>query len=141
MAFFDSQVSKFLINDTADAERDISPYITGIDGLPGPRELNEATTLNQPGAKWHPTLERVTITLDLLYSVDALVGTDTVLGPLRTHTAARAFKYGPHGNTAGFVKYSGSAWVRNYVIVSRVGSILTARCELNVDGAVARGTF
>lgn len=141
MAFFDSQVSKFLINNLADAEQDISPYITGIDGLPGPRELNEATTLNQAGAKWHPTLERVTITLDLLYSVDTLVGTDTVLGPLRTHTAARAFKYGPHGSGGGAIKYSGVAWVRNYVIVTRVGSILTARCELNVDGVVGRGTF
>lgn len=141
MAFFDSQVSKFKITDTGAQLRDISAYITGIDGLPGPRELNEATTLNQAGAKWHPTLERVTITLDLLFSVDANVGTDTVLGPLRTHNAAVLFQYGPYGDTLTFVKYYGNAWVRNYVVVSRIGAIITARCELNVDGAVVRGTF
>jgi hypothetical protein len=138
---FDSQDSIFEITDTGAVSRDISPYIVSIDGLPGPRELADATSINETGRKFHPTLENSVITLELLWSDDADVGSDTVLGPLRTHTAAVAFKYGPEGKTAGDVKYSGSAWVRNYQITTRVGSMVLARCELQVNGAVARGVW
>lgn len=141
MSFFDSQQSVFQITDTGATLRDITPYIVAIDGLPGPRELGEATTLNDGGRKWYPTLENATITLELLWSDDANVGADTVLGPLRTHTAAVAFDYGPEGKSSGDVKYSGNAWVRNYQIVSRVGNLVAARCELAVNGQITRGTY
>jgi hypothetical protein len=141
MAFFDSQVSVFNITDTGASDRNITPYVVSVDGLPGPRELSDASVLGDTGRKWQPSLENVVITLELLWSDDALVGSDTVLGPLRTHTAAVAFKYGPKGSTAGYVKYSGSAWVRDYRILSRVGNMVTSRCELQVNGAVTRGTY
>ncbi len=133
---YDSHLSVFKITDTGAVERDISDYIVNIDGLPGPRELSEATTLNRTGRYFHPALENVVITLELVYSEDALVGTDTVLGPLRTHNAAVAFKYYPRGT--GGKLYSGNCWVRDYRIVTRVGNIVTARCELQVNGTVTR---
>ena len=141
MALFDSQQSVFQITDTGASLRDITPYIVSIDGLPGPRELAEATSLNDTGRKFYPTLENVVITLELLWSDDANVGSDTVLGPLRTHSAAVAFDYGPEGKTGGDVKYSGNAWVRDYRITSRVGNMVTARCELQVNGTITRGTY
>lgn len=141
MALFDSQQSVFQITDTGSTLRDITPYIVSIDGLPGPRELAEATTLNDSGRKFYPTLENVVITLELLWSDDANVGSDTVLGPLRTHNAAMAFDYGPEGKSGGDIKYSGNAWVRNYQITSRVGNMVAARCELQVNGTVTRGTY
>ena len=141
MALFDSQQSVFQITDTGASLRDITPYVVSIDGLPGPRELAEATSLNDTGRKFYPTLENVVITLELLWSDDANVGSDTVLGPLRTHSAAVAFDYGPEGKTGGDVKYSGNAWVRDYRITSRVGNMVTARCELQVNGTVTRGTY
>ena len=133
---YDSQLSVFKITDTSAQERDISDYIVSIEGLPGVRELSEATTLNRSGRHWHPSLENVVITLELVYSEDASVGTDTVLGPLRTHTAAVAFKYYPRGTSGKY--YSGNTWVRDYRVITRVGSIVTARCELQVQGTVAR---
>lgn len=133
---FDSGLSVFKVTDTGAVERDISDYIVSLEGLPGPRELNDATTLNQTGRKWHPTLQNATITLELVYSEDALVGTDTVLGPLRTHTAAVAFKYYPRGTSGKY--YSGNLWVRDYRITTRVGSIVMARADLQVDGVVGR---
>ena len=138
---FDSQQSVFQITDTAAALKDITPYIIAIDGLPGPRELAEATTLNSSGREWYPTLENATITLELLWSDDASVGSDTVLGPLRTHSAAVAFDYGPEGKANGDIKYSGNAWVRDYRILSRVGDLVKSRCELQVDGTVSRTTY
>mgnify|MGYP001587382477 CR=1 FL=1 len=50
----------------------------------------------------------------------------------------RAWDYGPEGKTTGDVKYSGNCWVRSYTIVSRVGDVVKARVELQVDG-VTRG--
>ena len=142
MALFDSQLSVFQITDVSPGTlRDITPYIVAIDGLPGPRELAEATTLNDSSRRYHPTLENAVITLELLWSDDASVGSDTVLGPLRTHSAAVAFDYGPEGKTGGDVKYSGSAWVRDYRILSRVGNMITARCELQCDTIIARTTY
>ncbi len=138
---FDSGQSVFQITDTGAVLRDISPYIVAIDGLPGPRELAEATTLADTGRMFYPMLENVVITLELLWSDDALVGSDTVLGPLRTHIAAVAFDYGPEGKAVGDIKYYGNAWVRNFQVLSRVSQMVSARCELQVNGTIARGTY
>jgi len=141
MAFYDSNLSKFFITDTGSDEREISPYIVSISGLPGPRELNEATALGDTGRKWHPALQNAVIILELMWSDDTDVGSDTVLGPLREHTAALAFNYGPEGNDSTDIKYSGTCWVRNYEITSRVGAMVLARAELQVNGAVAKGAY
>lgn len=140
MAFFDSEISIFQINDGS--LRDISPYITSIDGLPGVRDLNVATALGDGGEKFHPTLERVTITLELMWSDDASVGPDTVFGgTLRERGVVSAFEYGPEGKVNPDIKYSGNCWVRDYAITSRVGNMVTARVELKVDGKVSRGNY
>ncbi len=142
MAFYDSSISIFQIKDVSPGTlRDISPYIVSIDGLPGPREFADVTVLGDGGHKWNPTLENVSITLELLWSDDALVGSDTVLGPLRTHTSEVAFDYGPEGKDSGDIKYSGNAWVEDYRILSRVGNMVTARCTLRVHGTVSRTTY
>lgn len=133
---YDSGLSVFKITDTGGQLRDITDYVVNIEGLPGARELNEATTLNQTGRKFHPTLQNAPFTLELVYSEDANVGTDTVLGPLRTHSAAVAFEHYPRGT--GGKKYSGNAWVRDYRVITRVGNIVTARCDLQVNGTVTR---
>lgn len=138
---WDSQVQKFSIKDTGGTERDITDYIISQAGLPGPRDLNEATTLNRSGRYYHPTLENVTITLEVVASKDASVGTDTVFGPLRTHTSPTTFYYGPFGSTGGFPKYTGNAWVANYVITGRVGNLLVATVTLQVQGTVTRTTY
>jgi len=141
MAFFDSSVSRFEIDDSGGDSRDLSPYITALSGLPGPRRLHPATTINDTGDKWHPGLQGATIRLELLWSDDADVGPDTVFGALRVHTAAVDFNYGPEGSTAGDVKYYGTCWVENYEITSRVGNLVAATADLKVQGVVNRGTF
>lgn len=141
MAFFDSKVSVFQITDTGASLRDISSYLVGIDGLPGPREMGDVTVLGDSGRKRQPTVENVSINLDLLFEDTATTGIDAILGPLRTHTSAVAFDYGPKGKTATYVKYSGSCWVKNYQLKSRVGNMVSGICELDVHGTVTRGTY
>lgn len=141
MAFFDSKTSKFLINDTGAVQRDLSAYITEVRGLPGPRNLNEVTALGDSGARFIPGLEDVTFILAGIFDDTATSGPDAVLGPLRTHTSAADFKYGPKGSAVGAVKYSGTCWVASYDMRSQVGSRVEWSAVLQVEGAVTRGTF
>ena len=141
MAFFDSKVSKFLLDDTGGAQRDISTFITEVRGLPGARLLNEVTALGDSGARFIPGLEDVVISLAGLFEDTATSGLDAVLGPLRTHTSAVDFEYGPEGSATGDVKYSGTCWVVQYDLRSRVGSLVEWVCALQVEGAVSRGIF
>jgi hypothetical protein len=141
MAFFDSKVSKFLLDDTGGSQRDISAFITEVRGLPGARLLNEVTALGDSGARFIPGLEDVVILLAGLFEDTATSGLDAILGPLRTHTSAVDFEYGPEGSTTGDVKYSGTCWVAQYDLRSRVGSQVEWVCALQVEGTVARVVF
>lgn len=139
--FYPSKDVVFQITDTAASLRDVSPYIISIEGPPGMRELIESTALGDSGRKWQPGLQNGTFSMELQWSDDANVGCDTVFGPLREHTASTAFDFGPEGKTSGDIKYYGNCWVRNYAIVGRVGDIVKARVEIQVDGAVTRSTY
>ena len=141
MAFFDSKVSKFLIDDTGSVQRDLSAYITDVRGLPGPRNLNEVTALGDSGAKFIPGLEDATVALSGIFDDTATTGPDAVLGPLRTHGSAVDFEYGPEGSGTGDVKYSGTCWVLSYELRSRVGNRVEWSAVVQVEGTVSRGTF
>ncbi len=141
MAFFDSKVSKFRIDDTGSVLRDLSAYITEVRGLPGARGLNEVTALGDGGAKYVAGLEEVAITLSGLFDNTSTSGPDAVLGPLRTHSSAVDFEYAPEGASSGNVKYSGTCWVTSYALRSRVGDLVGWSAALQVNGTVTRGTF
>ena len=141
MAFFDSKVSKFRIDDTGSVLRDLSAYITEVRGLPGARGLNEVTALGDSGAKYVAGLEDVAITLSGMFDNTSTSGPDAVLGPLRTHSSAVDFEYGPEGASSGNVKYSGTCWVTSYALRSRVGDLVGWSAALQVNGTVTRGTF
>ena len=141
MAFFDSKVSKFLIDDTGATQRDLSPYLADIRGLPGVRGLNEVTALGDDGARFIPGLEDVPIALSGIFDNTATTGPDAVLGPLRTHTSAVDFEYGPEGSSSGDIKYSGTCWVLSYELRSRVGNRIEWAALLQVEGTVSRGVY
>ncbi len=141
MAFWIPTLSVFQITDTGAGLRDISANILSVSGLPGPRELIDVTAFGDSGHKSIAGLENVVITLEMMWTELATTGSDTIFGPLSRHTAATAWDCGPSGKTTGKIKYSGTCWVRNYEITGRVGAILTARAELQVEGVVTRGTY
>ena len=141
MAFFDSKVSEFLLDDTGGTQRDLSGYTTDLRGLPGVRALNEVTALGDSGAKFIPGLEDVTILLGGIFDDTATSGPDAVLVRSRAHTSAVDFECGPEGSGTGDVKYSGTCWVVTYELRSRVGNRVEWSASLQVEGTVTRGTF
>ena len=141
MAFFDSKVSRFSIDDTGGTPRDLSAFVTEVKGLPGRRALNEVTALADGGAKFVPGLEDVPFSLGGLFDNTSTSGPDAVLGALRSHTSDVDFEYGPEGTTTGDIKYSGRCWVVSYDLRSRVGSLVEWTASLQVEGTVTRGTY
>ena len=88
MKFFDSNKSRFLIDDTGGTQRDLSQYITGVNGLPGDRLLRELTRLSDSGAVFLPSIENSRVSVRGLFDDTASSEADVILGPLRTHATA-----------------------------------------------------
>lgn len=124
---YDSNLSVFKLDDTGGVQRDISDYVVNVIPSFG-RTMNPVTTLQHTHEQTAPGLNITSIVLELVYSEDASVGTDTVLGPLLSHTAAVDYEYWPRG-TSG-TKYYGTCWVESYQPETRVGNAVMARATL-----------
>lgn len=136
MTFFDSRVSVFFLTDVGGFSRNLSSYLVSIEGLPGPRELNDVSNLAAAGRQWTYGLEHVTFGISGYFN-DAAAGPDVVLADLRTSTIARDFLYGPTGTASG---YTGSCWVRSYDIKSRVGNIVAFEATMVAEGTIGFGS-
>jgi hypothetical protein len=141
MAFFDSSISRFHIDDTAGASRDLSANITEIEGIPGSRSLTEITSLSDEGpvyivgAGLKPAL--TTVTLTGIFD-DSPSGADAVLSALLSHPSPVEFSYAPAGTSHGSVKYSGMCWVERYEVSSRAGERVGFTATLRVEGSITR---
>lgn len=134
VTLYNAQVTEMHVTDTGGTERDITPYVKGVAGLPGPRNLLDATAYGDAGRKHQPDLEDVTVTLELMWSKDADVGADTVLGPLRVHDAAVALRYVLDTT----IEYTADFRVRDYRIRGEVGGMVVATAVLAIEGGPVR---
>lgn len=134
MAFFDSSISTMSLDDTGGTLRDLSAYINDVTGLPGERNINDATSLSDTGRKWHPGIQNVTFTIAGMYDDTATTGPDVVLGGLFSHTAALTFNYSPDGT----ITYSGECFCTSYELQTVVGDMVKFTAGFSVDGTVTR---
>lgn len=141
MTKFDSVASKFLITDTGAVERDLSVYLTDIEGLPGPRDMLDTTTLGALGHTHIPSITNGQFSLRGIYDDTAVSGPAVVLQGLRKHTAAVTFKYGPKGSTAGFPRRTGTCWVEDYTEETHVGRWVGFNCRILLEGDITLDTF
>ena len=143
MAFFDSSISRFHIDDTAGASRDLSANITEIEGIPGSRSLTEVTSLSDDGPRYVPGVgvgfkpALTTIRLSGVFDDDAHHA-DAVLSALLSHPSPVEFSYAPAGTSHGSVKYSGRCWVERYEVSSRAGERVGFTATLRVEGSITR---
>ena len=128
---------------------DITSYVTGVEGLPGEAELAGVTTLADLGQRFFPGLKNATITLNLLYSSDVsssgqgfprslhnwLVGNSTNFGS----SVTRSFEFSPDSTAVGKKKFTGECLITTFVERSRLGEMVLADAELQVDGVVTIG--
>ncbi len=138
MAYFNSERSKFYIDDVGGARRDLSPRLTGVSGLPGARALVDVTSLSDEGRAYAPGPDDGTVTLAGEFDDSDDSGVDAVLSALLRHPSPVAFEYAPAGSSPGSIAYKGECWVERYEVGSAEGKRVGFTAALRVEGRVYR---
>ena len=125
----------FALDDTGGTSRNISDTLNSVD-FPEVTETADTTAFGSSSRSFIVGLESATFSISGLWDA-------TVDGYMKggTEPASRSFIYGPAGSTSGNVKYTGAASMTNYSISSPVGDVVTYSADLQVTGAVTRGTY
>ena len=139
---FDARDQYFNIVDSdASSSRDLTSSLTGIDGLPGTKELIDTTVIGSSGRNFTRSLWNGTFTLEGLHDSTAVTGALRVLNNLIDMSTATTFIYGPNTTGTGSIKYSGSCWIRSVTITGRVASAISFRADGQIEGVTTIGNF
>ena len=133
--FVHGKSTNFTLDDTAGSVRDISNTVTSVD-FPETLDTAETTAFGSNAKSYIVGLTDATISVSGIW--DATVDGYIAGG---AEPASRSFVFGPAGSTAGNVKYSGEAIVTSYSISNPVGDVVTYSLDLQVTGAITRGTY
>lgn len=125
----------FKLDNAAGTLTDISTTLTDV-GFPQTIETAETTSFGSSAKTYIVGLTDATISLS--GNFDATV--DAHLAGIAGQAATVSFEYYPEGNTTGYVKYSGEAILTSYEKSGAVGDVVQYSAELQVTGAVTRGT-
>jgi len=143
---FDAKFEFFSIVDSdGTTTRELSAFLTGVDGLPGARELLDTSKITDSGRTWTPSLVNATFVLEGYYDNTASGGPSIVLDNILAMSTATTFSYGPAGNTSDQTpvsrQYSGACWIKSNTNTGRVASAVSFRAEGQVEGTLTIGTF
>lgn len=126
----------FKVDNAAGTLTDISNTLTDVS-FPQSVETAETTSFGSSAKTYIVGLSDSTVSASGNY--DATV--DAHLALILGQAATVSFEYGPEGSTAGQVKYTGEAILTSYEKSGAVGDVVTYSAELQVTGAVTRGTY
>jgi hypothetical protein len=104
-------------------------------------DMADSTTIGQESKTFLPGLDGAAMTLAGKWDSIAEVGPDAVLAPALASKELVAFAYGPEGNAAGKIRYTGNCYVERYAVSSPLEGIVKFNSTLRVNGAVARDVF
>ena len=135
MAFVHGKDSKFKLDNSSGSLTDISSYVNNVD-FPETADVAETSALGSSNKSFVVGLKDATIGLTGLWDSTA----DAIFGAVVGQSATLSFEYSPEGTASGKVKYTGEAIMTNYSISSPVGEVVGYSADLQVSGAVTRGT-
>jgi len=135
MAFVHGKDSVFKLDNSSGTLTDISSYVNNVD-FPETADVSETTTLGADNKTYIAGLKDATISLSGLWDSTA----DAIFGAVVGQSATLSFEYSPEGTTGGNVKYEGEAILTSYAISSPVGDAVGYSADLQVSGAITRGT-
>ena len=133
--FVHGKSTNFQLDDTSGTIRDISNTVTSVD-LPETLDTAETTAFGSSAKSYIVGLTDATISVSGIW--DATVDGYIAGG---AEPASRSFVFGPAGSTVSNVKYTGEAIVTSYSISNPVGDVVTFSLDLQVTGAITRGTY
>ena len=132
--FAHGKSTDFAIDDTGGTSRNIADTLTDVS-FPQTIDTAETTAFGSSNKSYIVGLKDTTISVSGIWDA-------TVDGYISgTEPASRSFIYGPAGSTGGNVKYTGEAIMTNYSVSNPVGDVVTFSMDLQVTGAVTRGTY
>jgi len=135
MAFVHGKDSVFKLDNSGGSLTDISSYVNNVD-FPETSDVSETTTLGADNKTYIAGLKDSTIGLSGLWDSTA----DAIFGAVVGQSATLSFEYSPEGTTGGNVKYTGEAILTSYAISSPVGDVVGYSADMQVSGAITRGT-
>ena len=132
--FAHGKSTDFALDDTGGTSRSLANTLTDVS-FPQTIDTAETTAFGSTNKSYIVGLKDTTISVSGLWDA-------TIDGYLSgTEPASRSFIYGPAGSTGGNVKYTGEAIMTNYSVSNPVGDVVTYSVDLQVTGAVTRGTY
>jgi len=135
MAFVHGKDSVFKLDNSSGTLTDISSYVNNVD-FPETADVAETTTLGADNKTYIAGLKDATISLGGVWDATA----DAILGAVIGQSSTLSFEYSPEGTASGKIKYEGESILTNYAISSPVGDVVAFSADLQVTGAVTRGT-
>jgi hypothetical protein len=129
------------LDDSSGALVDISNVVNDVS-LSRDIETGEVTSFGNSSKAYIVGLADATISVSGSYdaTVDNQI-TGTIGALLDGTLASASFEVGPQGTAASSIKYSGEALITSYEVSPSVGDVITFSLDLQVTGAVTRGTF
>ena len=126
----------FKLDNSAASLTDISNTLTYVT-FPQTVETAETSAFGSSAKTYVVGLTDSTVSISGTF--DATV--DAVFAGVLGLATALNWNYGPEGSTAGMVKYSGTGFVTSYEKSGSVGDTVKYSAEIQVTGAVTRGTW
>ena len=126
----------FKVDNAAGSLTDISNTLTDV-GFPQTVDTAETSTFGSSAKSYVVGL--TDSTLSVSGNFDATV--DAHLAGVLGQAASLSFEYGPEGSTAGYVKYTGEAYLTSYEKSGAIGDVVSYSAEFQVTGAITRGTY
>ena len=135
MAFVHGKDSVFKLDNSGGSLTDISSYVNNVD-FPETADVAETSVLGASNKTYIVGLKDATIGLTGFFDATA----DAIFGAVIGQSATLSFEYSPEGTGSGAVKYTGECILTNYALSSPVGDVVAYSADLQVSGAVTRGT-
>ena len=135
MAFTHGKDSVFKLDNASGSLTDISSFVNNVD-FPETADVSETTTLGADNKTYIAGLKDATISIAGLWDATA----DAIFGQVVGQSATLSYEYSPEGTASGKIKYTGEAILTSYSISSPVGDAVGYSADLQVSGAVTRGT-
>jgi hypothetical protein len=133
--------SYFAIEDSAAAVlRNIGVHCDSIT-LDRDLDMADSTTIGQEAKTFVPGLDGAEIQLGGKFDSLAVTGPDPVLAGDFAAKVQVGFEYGPEGNAAAAVKYSGECYVSKYQVSTPLEGVVKFSATITITGAVTRGVF
>ena len=135
MAFVHGKDSVFKLDNSGGSLTDISAFVNNVD-FPETADVAETSVLGASAKTYIVGLTDSTIGLTGFFDATA----DAIFGAVIGQSATLSFEYSPEGTASGKIKYSGECILTNYALSSPVGDVVAYSGDLQVSGAVTRGT-